>query len=251
MGLEGNLKEFSLAEVLKLIEVSKKTGVLNIARPGAQGQIYFREGNVYFARSDWNRTSLGTRLLRARKISRDQLEAALSIQEKEGGKRRLGQILIEKKYIERESLEAFIQKQILDSVFDLFRWPEGDFFFETKKVAEEEDIGISVSTDNLIMESARRLKEWERIKQKIPSLEIVFRMAEAPGEGEREILLKPKEWKLLRFIDGNRDINTIIRALGISDFEACKILYGLYSVGLLEVAEGHSSSSAKKKETDL
>ena len=251
MGLEGNLKEFSLAEVLKLIEVSKKTGLLNITRPGAEGQIYFREGKVYFARSDWNRTSLGVRLLRAKKITREQLETALSIQKKEGGKRRLGQILVEKKYIDQESLEVFIQRQILDSVFDIFRWPEGNFTFEAGKVAEEEDIGISVSTDNLIMESTRRLKEWERIKQKIPSLDIVFRMAEAPGEGEREILLKPKEWKVLRFVDGNRDINTIIRALGISDFEACKIFYGLYSVGLLEVVEGPQTSSLQEKEVDF
>lgn len=250
MGLEGNLKEFSLAEVLKLIEVSKKTGLLNITRPGAEGQIYFREGNVYFARSDWNRTSLGVRLLRARKISREQLETALNIQKKEGGERRLGQILIEKNYIDAESLEAFIQRQILSSVFDLFRWPNGYFTFEAGKIAEEEDIGISVSTDNLIMESSRRLKEWERIRQKIPSLDIVFRMAEAPGEGEREILLKPKEWKVLRFVDGNRDIDTIIRALGLSDFETCKILYGLYSVGLLEIAEGSPAASLKEK-TDL
>lgn len=251
MGLEGNLREFSLAEVLKLIEVSKKTGVLNITRPEAEGQIYFRDGNVYFARSNWNRTSLGVRLLRAKKITREQLETALEIQKKEGGKRRLGQILVEKNYIDRESLETFVKRQILDSVFDLFRWPEGDFAFEADKVAEEEDIGISVSTDNLIMESSRRLKEWERIKQKIPSLDMVFRMAEAPGEGEREILLKPKEWKLLRFVDGNRDISTIIRALGISDFEACKIIYGLYSVGLLELAEGPNPTSITEKDFEF
>ncbi len=243
MGLEGNLQEFSLAEVLKLIEVSKKTGVLKIIRSDAEGQIFFREGKVYFARSDWNRTSLGVRLLRAKKLSREQLETALSIQKKEGNKRRLGQILVEKGYIDEESLNFFIQKQILDSVFDLFRWPEGNFNFEADTIAEEEDVGISVSTDNLIMESARRLKEWERIKQKIPSLDIVFRMAEEPGEGEREILLKPKEWKVLRYVDGNRDVNTIIRALGISDFETCRILYGLYSVGLLEVVGGKNTSS--------
>lgn len=247
MGLEGNLKEFSLAEVLKLVEVSKKTGLLSVKRSDAEGQIYFREGKVYFARSDWNRTSLGVRLIRAKKITREQLETALSIQKKEGGKRRLGEILVSKNYVDKDSLEVFVQRQILDSVFDIFRWPEGNFIFETGKVAEEEDIGISVSTDNLIMESDRRLKEWERIRQKIPSLDVVFRMAEAPGEGERDILLKPKEWKVLRFVDGNRDIKTIIRALGISDFEACKIFYGLYSVGLLEVVREPSAAFLKEE----
>jgi hypothetical protein len=237
MGLEGNLKEFSLAEVLKLIEVSKKTGALYLQRDNVDGAIFFRDGQAYFARSDWNRTSLGTRLLKARKVTKEQLEEALAIQKKEEGKRRIGQILIERKYIDQEDLEKFVKRQILDSVFDIFRWPEGEFSFTAGEVAEEEDIGISISTDNLIMEASRRLKEWDRIKQKIPSLNVVLQMSEAPGEGERDILLKPKEWKFLRLIDGHRSIEAVVRMTGESDFEVCKVLYGLLSVGLLEVVE--------------
>ncbi|MCK4777948.1 MAG: DUF4388 domain-containing protein [Actinomycetia bacterium] len=238
MSLEGNLKEFDLPDIFNLITMTKKTGFLQIRRTDAEGRVYFKEGEVYFAISNWNRSSLGQRLIQEKKITEEELERAVMLQKNKEKAKRLGEILVSEKFISRNELTTFIQKQILDTVFDLFRWETGDFEFLAGEVAEKEDIGVSLSTENIIMEASRRIKEWERIKHKIPSLEIVFRMAEAPGEGERDILLKPGEWKLLRLIDGSRDINSFIRILGMSDFEVCKIIYGLFSVGLLEIISG-------------
>ncbi len=80
-------------------------------------------------------------------------------------------------YLESDVLEDFIQDQINDTLFDLFRWDEGELRFEADETCEDEDIGISVSVENIIMESARRLELWNRIRQKIPSMETRFIMA--------------------------------------------------------------------------
>jgi len=108
-------------------------------------------------------------------------------------------------------------------------------------------ISIHLSIENIILEATRKLEQWERIKQKIPALDLVFQMAEAPGEGERDIVLKPLEWKLLRKIDGKRDINELSEILDLTDFETCRIIYGLYSVGLLEKV-GEDKNSLKTEE---
>ncbi len=75
-----------------------------------------------------------------------------------------------------------MQEQIQDTIFDLMRWDEGEFDFQVLPDVVDEDIGLSVSIENVVMEGSRRLEEWNRIKKKVASTEMVFKMATAPGE---------------------------------------------------------------------
>ncbi len=88
-------------------------------------------------------------------------------------------------------LEAFVLDQIQDTIFDLMRWDEGRFDFEVLPEVLHEDIGLAVSVENIVMEGSRRLEEWQRVRKKVPSMDMVFKMATAPGEGTFEISLKP------------------------------------------------------------
>ena len=150
--------------------------------------------------------------------------------------RRLGEILVAEGYITDKVLEAFVHEQIQDTIFDLMRWDEGDFDFEATPEVADEDIGLSVSIENVVMEGSRRLEEWTRIRKKIPSMDIVFKMATAPGEGTFEISLKPIEWNLLLLVDGTRSVAELAYATNRTDFEVARIIYGLFSAGLLEFA---------------
>ncbi|MBA4370254.1 MAG: hypothetical protein C0418_01585 [Coriobacteriaceae bacterium] len=238
MALRGNLRDFSLPDVFQLVTFSKKTGVLRIRRAdGAAGSVWFRDGDVFFAQSNWHQDPLGQRMVAAQKITPNALSRALEMRASEPpAGRRLGQILVDEGYVSDKILEAFVQEQIQDTIFDLMRWDEGDFDFETMPEVLEEDIGLSVSIENIVMEGARRLEEWTRIKKKVPSMDIVFKMATAPGEGTFEISLKPIEWQLLLLVDGTRSVSELAVETGRTDFEVARIIYGLFSAGLLEIA---------------
>lgn len=237
MALEGNLKDFSIADMFRLLASGRKTGVLHLERPDGQGKVCFSSGRVFFATSNWHRESLGRRLVRAGVISEKQLRQALGlqkIQKKEMAGRRLGQILVDEGYMDGKLLETFIQDQINDTLFDLFRWEEGELRFEPDESCDEEDIGISVSVENIIMEASRRLELWGRIRQKIPSMDTEFVMASTPGDKSMEIHLKPREWMLLCYLHGGRSVRELVSLTGYDDFETSKILYGMYSAGLVE-----------------
>lgn len=237
MALRGNLKDFSLPDVFQLVQLSGKTGVLRIQGPEAEGSIWFRDGDVFFAQSNWRREQLGERLVSAQRITPAALARALEIRQAEGdGGRRLGQILVGEGYITQQVLETFVQEQIQDTIFDLMRWDEGEFDFEVLPEIVHEDIGLSVSVENIVMEGSRRLEEWQRIKKKVPSTDMVFKMATAPGEGTFEISLKPVEWALLLLIDGTRSVRELATETHSTDFEVARVVYGLFSAGLLEVA---------------
>lgn len=237
MALEGNLKDFSLADMFRLLASGRKTGTLHLERTDAVGRVCFKTGRVFFASSNWHRESLGSRIVKAGVISERQLRQALGlqkIQKKERAGRRLGQILVDEGYLDGAVLETFIHDQINDTLFDLFRWEEGDLRFEPDEACDDEDIGISVSVENVIMEASRRLELWDRIRQTIPSMDIEFVMASTPGDASMEIHLKPREWMLLCYLHGGRSVRELIELTGYDDFETAKILYGMYSAGLVE-----------------
>ena len=252
MALRGNLKEISLPDIFQLVAFSGKTGVLRIHRAdGAQGSVWFRNGGVFFAQSNWHTDLLGERLVRAQRITPMALDRALELRSEEGqdGKR-LGEILVEQGYITDSVLEAFVQEQMQDTIFDLMRWDEGDFEFEAMPEAPEEDIGLAVSIENVIMEGSRRLEEWNRVKKKIPSTDVVFKMATAPGEGTFEISLKPIEWNLLLLIDGSRSVAELAEETNRTDFEVARIVYGLFSAGLLEFATEDEIACTRAERSD-
>jgi len=237
VALEGNLKDFCLADMFRLLASGRKSGTLYMEREDAQGKVCFSKGRVFFASSNWHRESLGRRLVKASVISEKQLRQALGlqkIQKKEKAGRRLGQILVDEGYLDAKLLDNFIQEQINDTLFDLFRWEDGQLRFEPDEHCEEEDIGISVSVENIIMESSRRLELWDRIREKIPSMATMFVMASAPGDKSMEIHLKPREWMLLCYLHGGRSVGELVDLTGYNDFDTAKILYGMYSAGLIE-----------------
>jgi hypothetical protein len=248
LALEGSLKDFSLSDVFRLLASGAKSGVLYMEREGGEGKVCFSKGRVYFATSNWNRESLGRRLVKSGVISEKQLRQALGlqkIQKKEKAGRRLGQILVDEGYLDSRVLETFIHEQINDTLFDLFRWEQGDIRFEAEESCEDEDIGISVSVENIIMESSRRLEMWQRIREKIPDLETIFLMAAAPGDKSMEIHLKPSEWMLLCYLHGGKTVSELIELTGYNDFETAKILYGMYSAGLIEKYETAEDAAAE------
>ncbi len=238
MALRGNLRDFSLPDVFQLVTFSRKTGVLRIVREdGGQGTVWFREGEVFFASSNYHTELLGERLVRGQRITPQALARALELRAAEPPEgRRLGRILVDEGYITQPVLETFVTEQIEDTIFDLMRWEEGEFDFEAMPEVDEEDIGLSVSIENIVMEGSRRLEEWERIKKEIPSPDVVFKMATAPGEGTFEISLKPVEWRILLLTDASRSVTEIANAAKRTDFEVARVLYGLLSAGLLEFA---------------
>lgn len=237
--LKGTLDDFTLPDVFRLMSFAKKTGRVDVVRSAGQGKVYFRDGEVYFAESSLSKEPLGQKLVRARAITDGQLMKALDEQASSG--ERLGNVLLRSGLVTEDQLMAAVRQQIEDSVFDLLRWELGEFVWEPADEFDTE-VHISVSVENLIMEASRRLDEFEVIQRKIPSGAAVLGMAATPPEGAVEINITPDEWRILVLVDGTRSVNDIAQMVGLDEFGAMRVLYGLVSAGLIElISEGDAS----------
>lgn len=126
-----------------------------------------------------------------------------------------------------------------EAVYQLAIWDRGEFRFENGAVSG----AGTVTRDNttLLMEAARRLDEWRVLRKKLPSLDLVPEFV-IPETKEAQINLNTSEWLLLSKIDGRRSIRGIAQACGLSNFDACKILYGLVATSLIRLAEPSSAA---------
>jgi hypothetical protein len=75
MALKGNLQDFSITQLLNLINVAQKTGTLVVERSPDQVFISFREGKLSYARDGSVGVGLTMVLYRARKLNAAQVRA--------------------------------------------------------------------------------------------------------------------------------------------------------------------------------
>lgn len=235
MAIEGPLKELGIHDVFQLLDLSRKTGVLRVRSEIRQnaGMVYFEKGAVIGAEIRSNPHPLGGLLLRAGKVSEEDLTRARAMQQN-GDPRRLGEVLIHIGSIGRRELDRQVRAQIEEVVFELLSWSEGYFSFEEGEVNETPaEADVRITTEALVMEAARRIDEWSRIETKIPHLGIVPRLAPPANDGPLDLI--PFEWEVLTAIDGASDVRGLAITLGKSEFEVAKTLFGLTSAGILSL----------------
>jgi hypothetical protein len=256
--LQGNLKEFSLPNIFQLVKMSAKSGALTIRRGEEWGKIFFRNGLIYYAYSVPQHLPLGERLVKTGAVSAQQLESALEAQKKAGQSDRIGSILLASGVIDRATLEQAVREQIQDTAFKFFSWLDGEFEFGADEQVTDEDILVEMNVENVIMEGCRRIDEWELIFEQLGSLERVPRLAYSERVEKRgEITLTAEEWRVVVHIDGRADINVILRDCGLDRFHGAKVIYSLYSSGLIIVGEpaiehiGHGLSVAIRGPIDI
>jgi hypothetical protein len=236
VALEGNLKDFSLADMFRLLDSGSKSGTLHATTTGAEGIVCFRAGEIFYASTSPTREPIGKRLSRAGIISDKQLRQAqglMKIQKRDKADRKLGQILVDEGYLDASVLEGFIGEQITDALFEMLRWEEGELRFEPEESCADVDLGLSLPVDQAVADAEKRLEAWDKIRDKIPSLDTRFAMSASPGQKPMEIHLKPREWMLLCYLHGSRSVSELVELTGYNDFDTARTLYGMYAGGLI------------------
>ncbi len=192
MALTGSLSDLSLPDIVQTIAFNKKSGILSIKSEVGIGQIYFYDGQIIQASSPLRRERLGEHLMKKGVITRQQLEAALKVQEERGRNQRIGSILLEMGLISPELNESSIRQQTEEAFYDLVEWNIGFFRFDPKP--NFKTMGVALSPDKLLLEGSRRLDENARGDFDNAASEAVSRLIALHGKNIHEIL---KELELM------------------------------------------------------
>ena len=277
MALEGTLRDFSLADIFQLIGLQRKTGVLTLRSKDDTVTVTFLDGKVVGADSLSHRLEnrLGHVLIKSGLLTQDQLNRALEIQKET--LQRLGYILTHYGIISAESLKQAIQLQILQIVYRLFRWKDGDYQFSQETTIEyDRDNVVPITAESILMEGARMIDEWPIIEKRIRSYDMVFRKkltdqeivvvgAEEADEvdfdadttharrrrGGDKIRISQEEKAIYDLVDGTMTVRDIVEISRFSEFDTNKALYELFTRDLIEEVKGRGAAAVLEQAAPL
>lgn len=278
MALEGTLRDFSLADIFQLIGLQRKTGVLTLRGKDDTVTVTFLDGKVVGADSLNRRLEnrLGTVLMKTGFLSQDQLARALEIQKET--LQRLGFILTHYGIISQDSLREAIQLQIMQIVYRLFRWKDGDYHFSQETTIEyDRDNVVPITAESILMEGARMIDEWPIIEKRIRSYDMVFRKKltdqeivvvgsgeadEVDFDGEQtrarrrggfgdKIRISHEEKSIYDLVDGTMSVSDIVEVSRLSEFDTNKALYELLTRDLIEEVRGESAAAVLAQATPM
>ncbi len=231
--MQGSLSEFRLAEILQLVAVQQKTGLLRLARGKQIVTFYFDHGILVSCRD-------------RRHLAQDPLLDFLSrygflqtqmieyLRNKiENSRENLADVLIGERFLTEEELLIALEDMTQELAHKTFTWREGTYQF----IGGDEAISglrhrVSMKIDALLMEGARRADEWPRLIEKLPGPDVVLDAVHTPttGLGRNAVNLLGHLTEIMRLGD-------LVARARMPEFEVYEILVQAIEADVVQVLE--------------
>ncbi len=229
--VRGSIESFSISDIITILNMNRKTGILSFVFNNATKSLYFIKGEIIYATSSMERDRLGEVLQRMGKLSTADISRAL----KECGRgEHFGKHLVETKKITPKELFAAVRLQVEEIVYSIFTYNKGHFIFFDGDINSEGITRISMNTQNTLMEGIRRIDEWALMQEKLPSGDLIMQKKKHPPTTP----LHAEEETIFRLVDGMSTISDLQKLTGMPEFNTYKIVYHLMIGGFIEYSSG-------------
>lgn len=236
MALKGSLKDFTLTQLLNLVRLAHKTGSLNIDEGRGPLRIYCQDGRLTHVAANGHGSLLAGGLVRSGRVTEEQLKQLRPYQAVNTDKE-LALSLIGAGIVTREDVMDVMRQQTLEALFPAFTWSRGTFFFDPAARPMDDSIVLGLDLEAVILEGGRRIRETGRLEEAIPSLDVVPKLSAGRDTKMRNINLSVDQWKVISFINGRNSLRQIADYIGLTEFQARKVMHELSTAGLAEISE--------------
>ncbi len=157
MSLIGSLEDLGLGDILQIISLSQKSGVLVLRSEDGEGRIVFLDGLVRGAVVKGGPTDLRGVLVGGGFVAEAEFDA-LSREAEETGVDPEA-LIAERTSITTERIDSLRRETVESAVMHMFRWAAGDFSFDVREEPEPEDpplfVPTGINAQYLAMECSR------------------------------------------------------------------------------------------------
>lgn len=233
--MKGELGTFSVAEILQLIGMQEKSGVLRVRSKGKSAVLFFDAGKVVSARD----RRQGTRdpflfyLQENGAIGLEQLNQVIEAKQNEGGD--TVEILLDLGIVDQNELVNLLSEYARQTLQNMVKWETGTYEFAgSSDGMPEKSIAKPLRLEPILMEALRRKDEVEEIRRFLPSFDTTIRVEELNLD---DLHLETQDAAILTLVDGRRTIEEIIEESSTEEVETLDILERLFALGVVSIAE--------------
>lgn len=259
MALKGTLRDFSLADILQLIGIQRKTGVLNLHGEQDLVSISFVQGTIVSAESAGRRLEerVVSTLLQWGHCTPEQLEQARTTQRQT--LERLWTVLLRQQAVDGEDVRQVLHLQIEKIIYPIFRWQDGEYsFIQEKDIDFDRDHLTPIHSETVLMEGVRMMDEWPLLERKIRSFDTVFTRSSVSAEmvvsddaeaskqvDQDQIRMSTEDHQIYDLVDGVKSVKQIQEVAPAHDFTTASVLCNLLGLGLITRSGDEPSSSGQ------
>jgi hypothetical protein len=253
MAFKGTLREFKVPDILQLISLQKKTGILTFNSVEGFITLIFEDGCIVGIDAFPKKLEMrvGNVCVKQEIISEEMLQRALAIQRRTNQK--VGEILIGMGLIDEKIIPEMLKIQAIQIVLSLFNWKKGEYNFKIlDHINKDLRLFNPIAVDTLIMEGVQMLDEWPLIKKVIPNEDIVFEPVylgskkielvsefddDRSSKDDNVIFLSEIELNLLKYINGKNKVKDLVEMGLFTEYKIYKKLFNLFNKGLMRKKE--------------
>jgi hypothetical protein len=164
MSLIGSLEDLGLGDILQILSLSQKSGVLVIRSDRGEGRLVFRSGLVRGAAVKGGPNDLRAVLVGGGFVAAADFDAARADASAQGG--RVEEALARRGVLPSERIDSLLRESVETAVMEMFRWRFGDFSFDMREELEADDPALlmptGINAQYLAMECSRVSDETTR-----------------------------------------------------------------------------------------
>lgn len=251
MALEGNINSFGLAEILQLIAVQQKTGMLTVVSSDKSIVMFFRDGQIISTRDRRRRARdpFKEYLTRYGVLGRDELLRISQIASQ--SKLDLVDILSSEGFLSEEQLHHQWRMQIQESMHEMLTWEECTYKFisSTEIIAGIRTLE-QYNIEAMLMESMRRIDEFPQMATMFPRDDVLITRVSAgePDQSNEGMTTNEKQiHELLSDIISLRDLIARGKMPVFDVYESLKLLKGRNLIKVKDEQPGGSSPSTSRR----
>jgi hypothetical protein len=140
MSFNGDLEHFPLVDVIQLLHMTNKTGILYLKNPKGESQLVFHDGFFVGANHLNNSVRIGKVLVDMNAITGETLNQALAEQKNAGNNRKpLIATLIEKGTIDKDTAFKGLETLIEMTIVEVLTWSSGTFSLDVSNVTVSDE----------------------------------------------------------------------------------------------------------------
>ncbi|HYA88337.1 MAG TPA: DUF4388 domain-containing protein [Nitrospirota bacterium] len=152
----GNIQQKPLPDILEDLRQGKATGTLTVMRGTVAKCICLKGGRIVFATSTDVHDRLSEVLVKTGKVTKKNMDDAVSLYKKGGGLKKLGAVLVENGFIAPKELFGGLKNQVKEIIYSIFLWNDGEYKFEER--LPPDFIQLQINFQELISEIIARIK---------------------------------------------------------------------------------------------
>jgi hypothetical protein len=246
MALEGNLSAFGLSEILQLIAVQQKSGMLSVNSDDRSMVMFFKNGSVVSTRDRRRRgyDPLKDYLTRYGILVQADLIKIMNLSSK--SKLDMTEVIVSENFLSEEELRLHYRNQIQEATHEMLSWQQCSYkFIPSEQIVKGLKTWGEFNIEGLLMESMRRIDEFPQMIKEFPEPTILISRSSLTAPED----LSTNEKTVSAMLSQERTIEYLIAHGRMPAFEVYEALKHLKEKDLIEVHQDEPEPEIKASAT--